>query len=242
MDHQQTTEKCGCKEKLMINKLREWYIDDLSKMVCYGGNSRPRVAHPGKWRRYEPIITIKDTQIVMTPENIKKTYVWSDQHFFHSKVIEFANRPFVDVNDMNNTLIDNYNNTVGHDGIGIWVGDVGFTSNKNINELLDRCHGYKILVIGNHDYNGKKLRNLNFDETHLIYQLSTPSTDLVFTHYPMDNIELPWVNIHGHLHTVPKLETGNLLHYNVNCEAHNFTPQPLTHLLSMAIQRTTAAM
>jgi calcineurin-like phosphoesterase family protein len=147
----------------------------------------------------------------------------------------------MNVKEMNDTLIANHNDYVMEDDICIWVGDIGFGNDAQINELLDQCTGYKILIVGNHEFNGKMLRKLNFDEIHLIYQIDTPNTSLVFTHYPMNNIKLPWFNIHGHLHVHPTLDTGNVLHYNVNCEAHNYRPIELEHVISIAKMRTIAA-
>ena len=40
------------------------------------------------------------------------TYFTSDQHFCHAKIITMCNRPFTDVDEMNETLIANWNNLV----------------------------------------------------------------------------------------------------------------------------------
>lgn len=226
-----------------IDTLRQLYLADLSKIVNFGGLDRSRVAYPPKWNSKPALIALADsssTPIQMTMEVINKTYVWSDQHFSHKNIIEFSNRPYMSIAEMNETLVANYNDYVGDNDVCIWVGDVGFGSTTNINAILDQCNGYKILVIGNHDFNRKKLRNLNFDETHLIYTVETLDADLVFTHYPMDNITLPWINMHGHLHSFPKFDTGNPLHYNVNCEAHQFRPVSLSSLINIAKMRRIA--
>ncbi|MBC1527269.1 hypothetical protein HB981_06435 [Listeria seeligeri] len=39
-------------------------------------------------------------------------YFIADVHSFHEAVIEFSQRPFKDVDDRNNQLIKNWNNTV----------------------------------------------------------------------------------------------------------------------------------
>jgi len=227
-----------------IELLRGMYLDDLSKTVNFTGTERPRVAYPPKWTRNPPLIKLGEGVTEpkeMTPENIARTFVWSDQHFSHKNIIAFSERPYVSVSEMNETLIANYNDYVGADDICLWVGDVGFGSTTHLNEILDRCNGYKILIIGNHDFNRKKLRTLNFDETHLLYQVDVPDASLVFTHYPMDNITVPWFNAHGHLHAFPKLDTGNMLHYNVNCEAHGYRPVELSNIIKIAKMRLIAA-
>jgi len=227
-----------------IGFLRRLYLDHLSEQVDYGSGPRSRVKNPGKWLHCEALIELGEdveAPLIFTPEIIERTYIWSDQHFFHKNVIDFSERPYMNIDEMNETLVANYNDYVGDDDICFWVGDVGFGNTTQINELLEQCNGYKILIIGNHDFNGKRRRKLNFDETHLIYNLDVPGVSLVLTHYPMDNIYLPWFNVHGHLHNYPKLDTGNVLHFNVNCEAHQYRPAHINEIIKIAKMRTIAA-
>lgn len=202
--------------------LRQLYLEDLTKMVTYGGNPRPRVRHPNNWHRLN-----KDVEFlaegVEQPADLtdRKVWVWTDQHFYHKNIIGFCDRPFTNVDHMTEHLIANYNEYVGKDDVCIWGGDVGFGNDRQINNVLRRCNGYKILVIGNHDLNKGKLRHLDFDEIHLVYLLE----NVLFTHYPMDNIPWPWFNVHGHLHVGGTLNTGAPdLQYNANCELHGYRP------------------
>lgn len=223
-----------------IEYLRGLYLKNFYRIVDYGNGPRTVVRRPKNWARLPSKISTSES-IIMTPENINKTFVWSDLHFFHKNIIKFSNRPYINIQQMNETLIANHNDCVTDEDICIWVGDVGFGNDAQINELLDQCNGYKILIIGNHDFNKRKIRKLNFDEIHLIYQITVPEVSMVFTHYPMHNIKLPWFNIHGHLHVHPKLETGNILHFNANCEAHMFRPITLTKIIKIAKLRVIAA-
>lgn len=225
--------------------LRSLYIEDLSKIVTYGMNSRTRVAYPGKWAKLKSVIALgkdvsKPIELPLNDKN-RKIWVWSDQHFYHKNIIEFSERPYESLEQMNEHLIANYNEYVGENDICIWVGDIGLKGTTILNELLSRCNGYKILVIGNHDFNGKKLRKLAFDETHLIYTINYPDVNLVFTHYPMENIPWPWVNIHGHLHVFPNPDTGHLLHINVNCEVQAYRPKLLDEIVIQAKSRVISA-
>ena len=234
------------KEKILgLEELRELYIADLSKIVTYQTNPRPRVAYPGKWAKLASIVSLNEsvTEPLTIPplDQNRKVWVWSDQQFFHKNIIEFSDRPYESVSQMNEYLVANYNDYVGKDDICIWVGDVGFKGCTFINELLDQCNGYKILVVGNHDFNGKKLRNLAFDETHLIYVIDYPDTRLVFTHYPMHNIPYPHVNIHGHLHVFPDPDSKHPLHINVNCEVQEYKPRLLDDIVKQARMRLIAA-
>ena len=52
-----------------------------------------------------------------------KVFFTSDTHFYHGNIIRFCNRPFKDVDMMNETIISNWNNTVGQDDIVFHLGD-----------------------------------------------------------------------------------------------------------------------
>lgn len=231
--------------QIEVEKLRLKYIEELSEIVNYGGNDRPRVRHPGNWARLPSQIYLNEKHehyvdpITLYEE--QNVWIWSDLHFFHKNIIKFSERPFMDVDEMNEHLIANHNEYVHPNDISIWVGDVGFSNDTKINALLDRCYGYKILIIGNHDFNKRNVRNLNFDEIHLIYSLPTPEGDLVLTHYPMHKIEDPWFNLHGHLHVFPNHDTGHPLHLNVNCELYEYRPMLMEDICKMVRMRKIAA-
>ena len=50
----------------------------------------------------------------------------SDTHFFHEGIIRFCNRPFGSVEEMNETLIRNWNEKVPEDGTVFHLGDFAF--------------------------------------------------------------------------------------------------------------------
>lgn len=220
-------------------KERDWlqqlYFEDLAKIVNYGGGERPRVRHPANWpnaMKHNRMINMHKQQLLLEGEN--DIWVWSDIHFFHKNIIRFSDRPYPDVETMNEHLVANHNDYVGENDISIWVGDVGFGNDTQVNELLDQCNGYKILIVGNHDFNKRHVRNLNFDEIHMTYLINAPEVAMFFTHYPMDNIPHPYVNIHGHLHVYPTPFSNHPRHMNVNCEVQGYKPRNLNDIIKSA--------
>ena len=217
-----------------IENLRELYLADLGKIVNYGGIDRSRVAYVRKWKDL-PVV-VKLSEGVEQPVSLegRKVWMWSDLHLWHKNIIAFSERPYDNLDQMHKHLLLNHNEIVGKDDIVIWGGDVGFKGTTILNEMLAKYNGYKILVVGNHDFSRKKLRNLAFDETHLIYTIETPEVSMLFTHYPMYNVPAPWVNVHGHLHAFPNPVSNHPRHLNINCEVQGYKPVSLETITKRA--------
>ncbi len=82
----------------------------------------------------------------------KKNYwVTSDLHFWHKNVIRYSNRPFDSVTDMNEGLIENWNNRVGTQDIVFNLGDFAFANEIKVIEILSRLNGTQYFIYGNHD-------------------------------------------------------------------------------------------
>ena len=83
--------------------------------------------------------------------NKSKLWVTSDTHFCHENIIKYCNRPFQNIEDMNDILIANWNSVVKPDDDIIIAGDFIHSGNLQIvHSIIDRLHGNKWLVYGNH--------------------------------------------------------------------------------------------
>lgn len=75
----------------------------------------------------------------------------SDLHLGHINIIPLCDRPFEDVDDMNEMIVQNWNTDVQEDDV-VWVlGDVAMGSFVDSMALVRRLNGRKILIPGNHD-------------------------------------------------------------------------------------------
>lgn len=86
-------------------------------------------------------------------------YFSSDHHFYHSNIIEYCNRPFKSIEEMNETLIANWNEVVKPDDEIYYLGDFSLAM-RPVELFTKRLNGKKYLVPGNHDrchsFNHKK--------------------------------------------------------------------------------------
>lgn len=90
-----------------------------------------------------------------------KVFFTSDTHFYHGNIIRFCNRPFKDMEMMNETIISNWNNTVGQDDIVFHLGDFCLGGSAEWTKILDRLNGKIYLIMGNHDL--KNIRQGHID-------------------------------------------------------------------------------
>jgi calcineurin-like phosphoesterase family protein len=86
----------------------------------------------------------------------------SDEHYGHKKIIEYCNRPFETVEEMDETIISNHNEVVSRGDIVIHGGD--FTLWKNVEGIyrnyINRLNGQHVFLKGSHDYWLKGKNNL----------------------------------------------------------------------------------
>lgn len=140
----------------------------------------------------------------------EKVFFTSDTHFSHKKIIDFCNRPFSSIDEMNEKLIENWNSVVSKDSIVFHLGDFAFSSNWS--QFVSRLNGYKFLIFGNHDLRDWKntFENL-FDGVDREYNITIDNQKIVLSHYPLlcwqgcNKQTNPTWNLHGHIHSGPNI-------------------------------------
>jgi calcineurin-like phosphoesterase family protein len=80
-----------------------------------------------------------------------KFYITSDTHFGHKNILEYSDRPFSDVNEMDEYMIDSWNSVVSPQDIVFHLGDFAFLRPNRVIEILSRLSGTIYFVYGNHD-------------------------------------------------------------------------------------------
>ncbi len=82
-----------------------------------------------------------------------RKFYTGDSHFGHEGMLTFGNRPFASIAEMDRTLIDLWNSTVGKDDIVYHLGDFAFGLGDagRVQSIFKQLNGRKYLVLGNHD-------------------------------------------------------------------------------------------
>ena len=126
----------------------------------------------------------------------------SDTHFGHANIIQYCNRPFKDVEEMDAVLIDNWNEAVTPDQVVFHLGDFTFHGKRNVPNLLNRLNGRVILIQGNHD---KPSTLQHFKDVHDIAEVKIKDREqlIVMCHYALrrwnHSFRGAW-HIYGHSH------------------------------------------
>jgi len=80
------------------------------------------------------------------------TWLTADCHFDHGNIIKYCNRPFKDIDEMNEKIIHNWNMRVNCGDTVYHLGDFCFRGEK-ANFWEELLYGKIIHIEGNHDHN-----------------------------------------------------------------------------------------
>lgn len=169
-------------------------------------------------------------------------YFTSDLHLGHNNIIKFTNRPFNNVEEMNDVLISNFNSIVGKNDTVYILGDLCYrVKREDANHLVSRLNGKKILIIGNHDIN---YDHDMFDEITYFKVIKYNKVSFSLMHYPM----LSWphsnhngIQLHGHIHSNYMDNVNNknneIKRYDVGVDANNYYPISIDRIIDFVFER-----
>ena len=163
-------------------------------------------------------------------------YFTSDMHFGHSGIIQMQNRPFESVEEMDRTLLMNYNAVVRKDDTVYILGDICHHMQvEKANELIARMNGKKYLLTGNHD---KQYDPALFADIRDYMTISLNGTYFALMHYPM----LSWpkshhgsIQLHGHIHARQEYNERNrsegIRRFDVGVDANQYYPVSVKQII-----------
>ena len=118
-------------------------------------------------------------------------------------MIQYSNRPFSSVEEMDAELIRRWNEKVGPKDRVYHLGDFSFHNAKKTREIRNQLNGEICLILGNHDKIITGSLKGIFSWVKEYYELSLDSQKVVLCHFPL----LTWNkchygswHLHGHCH------------------------------------------
>lgn len=168
--------------------------------------------------------------------NAEHTFFTSDTHFYHTNIIKYCNRPFKDVEQMNEIIIENWNNTISANDTIFHLGDFSFRGEAEWTKLLDRLNGKIYLIIGNHDMKAINQGLIQrFEDVTMQMHIEVDKQRIFLSHFPFLCFEGCYKNVwqlFGHLHSRKNNTSINAkriqyllpTQYDVGVDNNNFTP------------------
>ena len=168
-------------------------------------------------------------------------YVTSDLHLNHTNILKYEteSRPFDSLEEMNQTIVNNWNSVVKNSDIVYVLGDFILGNPECVPDFLSQLNGTIILIRGNHDSASKirlyqeygiRVENIEYIQYKGLY--------FILLHFPLVNNEFfelltqnnsECVLLYGHLHGLaPKGYYKNT--YHVGMDTNNLTPISLEQI------------
>lgn len=165
--------------------------------------------------------------------------IWltSDQHFNNENIIKYesVSRPFSSVEEMNETLIKNWNSKIKPGDEVYVLGDFIMGQGvESIPKILNRLNGKITLVRGNHDSPAKikKYKECGIEVKDIDY-ITYKGITFILCHYPIVNEEFAILMtksnplnvfcLYGHLHSHAPLGIKNNS-YHIGVDTNNLYP------------------
>ena len=158
-------------------------------------------------------IAVVSEQIQQALARGERVWMTADLHIDHANIIAFCNRPFWNVQQMNEHLVSQ-TLKVEDDEWLIIVGDLAMGDHEEAMAWIRRIPGYKVLVLGNHDLRRNGECRYTSELAHggqpplfeavvpFLHWRGAGSEDVFVSHYPatVEHRASRLVNYHGHLH------------------------------------------
>ena len=163
--------------------------------------------------------------------------VWfiADTHFSHANILKYCNRPFADVREMDETIIENWNSLVDDLDI-VWVlGDFCMSRNVAvIRSYLMRLKGRICITLGDHDAYKGVMKSAGFDTVRDLVNFtshrSLGKNSITLCHWPFAIWRKSHYNswcLHGHCHG--KYYASGKIH-DVGVDNNDFKPLSLEQI------------
>jgi len=160
-----------------------------------------------------------------------------DAHWDHNRILQLCNRPFKDLKEMQEVMINNWNSCVSVTDDVYILGDFSFGATI-FAEYSQKLNGIKHFIRGNHDAEAyKKVQKMDLPKC--VYhgdmvELKDNGYKLILCHYPMYEWNGSYkgvIHLHAHCHgNIGRSFKPNA--YDVGVDLWNYTPVTLDQILN----------
>jgi calcineurin-like phosphoesterase family protein len=158
-----------------------------------------------------------------------KTWLISDTHFGHANILTFKKyngellRNFKNVDEMDWTMVSNWNKVVAPEDKVYHLGDLSICKWARLDTILSCLNGKKVLIRGNHDTLKLSQYSKYFYDVRGCHVLD----NILLAHIPVhpDCLGRFRGQVHGHLHcNLIGQPVPDKRYLNVSVEQINYTP------------------
>lgn len=196
--------------------------------------------------------------VLLKSNELDCIFVTSDHHFGHENIIRYCNRPFADIDEMDNAMVDKWNEVVGKDDIVYHLGD--FTLGN-----IELAHRYFVSLNGrinilsytwHHDrrwlpngfgllsqYTDRPgLDRVNICSPMVVLEIDMNETHplaITLCHYPLRSWDRSHFNswhLYGHTHSSDDNAFGGYC-LNVGVDCLNFYPISLSSIMAIMLDK-----
>lgn len=150
-----------------------------------------------------------------------------------------CNRPFENAQEMQDKMIEKWNNKVSNEDTVYILGDFSFKLQKSAAiKILKQLNGKKILIKGNHDnYVGQRDYDECFEGIYDYLQLTEDKTQIILSHYPIwdwAGMYYGSYHLYGHIHD--KIMPHEYNAYCVSVEHIDYEPVTLEEIIKEKLE------
>ena len=152
----------------------------------------------------------------------------ADQHFSHEKIIQYCNRPFQNLEEMHQVLIERWNSKIQANDEVYILGDFAF---GNPIEFISSLNGKKHLIAGSHDAFPKNVVEEHFESVSKYKEIRFEKRIFILSHCPIrcwEHSQDGSIHLFGHEHG--RIDTYNLS-MDVGVDTHDFFPYSMPEIL-----------
>lgn len=176
---------------------------------------------------------------------MSEIFITSDTHFCHVPSFVWEPRGFSSVEEMNEAIVERWNNIVKPKDIVYHLGDTILSNNEKGIEYFNKLNGEIFVIWGNHDSDNRKnilaAECSNFRGGWYAYVIKHGKMSIYLSHYPTltanynadKHFSTNVLAFAGHTHKKEKfLDENNPFLYNVCLDAHNCYPVHIDEAIS----------